>query len=218
MFKNERHDFQNELRARGIRHLVHFTTEQNLPIILESGSILSRLKLTEITHPDDAIQDAIVTNDTIRLDGKTDFVNLSIEHPNIPLLNAYKRRNSLSYVNWCLLLLDPELIYHEETLFSVTNAASNRARQIGIDGSFASFCRLFDAKYAKTASVSVSKRYTADLQAEVLYKGEVSTRFLREVVFESEAHRVKAVSALRLLGTPIPETRVDADLFSIKRS
>jgi len=218
MFKSDRRAFETELSTRGITRLIHFTTEQNLPIIMEAGSVLSRSHLTEIRHPDESILDAVVTNDQVRLDNRPDYVNVSIEHPNIPLLNAYKRRNSLSHVNWCLLALSPELIFHRDTLFAITNAASNRAKKAGISGDISDFRRLFsDTAKPNDSALNSNSKYPVDIQAEVLYQGSIPTGYIDEVIFETDEHQAKTVAALRLLGVPVPKNKVDPRMFKIAR-
>lgn len=77
------HEYQKEIQKRRITCLIHFTENKNLLSILTHGFILSRDRLQEL---DQDKRDFTEINDILRLDKLTDYINLSVEFPNVNLL------------------------------------------------------------------------------------------------------------------------------------
>jgi hypothetical protein len=213
--------FQNDIISRGIEHLIHFTPTINLLSILQEERILSRalLEMYEIDQTD--ILDFIEFTDSIRYDDKN-YINLSISSPNYLLFDRFQERtNSMPHINWCILKINPKYIYQEETLFSVTNAASTIAKKhFGITGDFNKFQRLFEdrlqMKYGIATRGGLKPKYPTDVQAEVLVRNEIPISDILEVCFKDHFSLAAARAALSDYETS--NFSIDQSLFLNKRT
>lgn len=211
--------FQREIARRGIQHLVHFTTTINLLSIFEQGRVLCRDAIDRlgIDCPELAPQDYIDYMDSQRLDGLTEYVNLSVERPNRFLLRTFQRRNDLSWFTWCILRINAKHIYRDSTLFSVTNAASRAAANYGIDGSFENFTALFQDTVATRKHTlrrgRLPPHFTTDVQAEVLVKNAIPVEDVHQVCFRTKDNLQETRAAFSLQGFNTDNFVVTPDLF-----
>ncbi len=218
-------DFQNEIAAKGISRLVHFTSTENLLSIFHEKKLLSRKKLESknVSYKDTI--DLMDFNDGVRYDDKS-YINLSVEYPNTKLFNVFKRNAEENiYIHWCIITLDTSLIYQENTLFSVTNAA-NGANKPYINGSLNTFRAMFAPTLPITTSYDsfvISRprgllvKYPTDIQAEVLVKDEIDISFIKNVCFPSEEEKQDCKTAFLLEGFPVDKFLVDESLFKAER-
>ncbi len=137
-------DFQNEIAKKSIEYLIHFTPTLNLFSILENQKIMSRAKLENLDIEQFDILDYAQFTDDVRYDDKN-YINLSISKPNSFLFSKFRQKTQDDCtINWCVLKINAKYIYEKETLFAVTNAASNAAkRQFGISGDLSKFQMMF---------------------------------------------------------------------------
>ncbi len=213
-------DFKNEIGSRGITQLVHFTSTENLINIYKEGRILSRQKLeaAELTYQDTL--DALDYHDDIRYDDKR-YINLSVQHPNSFLFEVFKtKKRGIPYINWCVLLLDTDIILRSETLFSVTNAANARNKPY-INGAISTFRNMF----APTLLVQTSRNekvftrnglkdcYPTDAQAEVLAKDKIDVGLIKNVCFRNIEDLNSCKAAFKLMRFPSDNFIVDDSLF-----
>lgn len=106
--------FIKEIEDRRITRLCHFTKSNKALHILRSASGIKAV---------DFIQDDVYdANDELRLDGKTDFVNCSIEYPNYWYWKHIKDNHPL-FKDWVILFINPSILLKESTEFCFTNAA-----------------------------------------------------------------------------------------------
>ena len=72
------------VKCRGITRLVHFTPFLNLCGMFNRGGIWPRAKLEDYNkeNPDEDMMAYINWNDKLRLDGRNDCINLSIQRIN----------------------------------------------------------------------------------------------------------------------------------------
>lgn len=218
-------EFQNELNQRGIEFLIHFTPTINLFSILENNELMSRAKLESLDIEQFDILDYVQFTDDVRYDDKT-YINLSISGPNTYLFSRFRQKTKDDFtINWCVLKIDPKHIYDSETLFSVTNAASNAAkRQFGISGNLDKFKMLFTEQLninayngIRTISRNSAKsKYPTDVQAEILVKDKISSDSILAVCFESEEKMAEAKAAMSAFDTS--KFVVDKEIFSPNRS
>ena len=175
--------------------MTHFTPVENVASILKHG-LVPRAKFAEL-----GIRNLYV-NDLQRRDGYLNGTSLSIEHPNILLLNRWER--DIGGV-WVVLLLDPMLIA-EDSLpkkFFRGNAAS--AIRTEVNNNFtptaADFDELFrdqayerlikmqklvednrDFSYLAKAKRGWTSADTNDLQAEVMVFDVIPPRSIKAIV------------------------------------
>lgn len=217
-------DFKKEIEERGIEYLIHFTPTINLFSILENQALMSRAKLESLDIEQFDILDYVKFIDDIRYDDKN-YINLSVSSPNTFLFYKFRQKTKDDItINWCVLKIDPKHIYDENTLFAVTNAASNAAkRQFGITGDFEKFKMLFkdQLKINTFNGVRILNRnglhpkYPTDVQAEVLVRDSIPSESIIEVCFESDEELAKAKAAMSLFNTN--NFVIDKEIFSPNR-
>lgn len=218
-------DFKNEIESRGIEYLIHFTPTINLFSILENNELMSRAKLESLDIEQFDILDYVQFTDEVRYDDKN-YINLSVSGPNTFLFSRFRQKTKDDFtINWCILKIDPKHIYDYDTLFSVTNAASNAAkRQYGISGDFEKFKMLFKHELnintfngvRKLTRSSTHSKYPTDVQAEILVKDTIPISSIIEVCFESEEKLAEAKAAMSLFDTS--NFIVNKEIFSPNRS
>lgn len=205
--KADRELFLEEIRNKAINSLVHFTSTINLMSIYEQGHILSRDELKGLGIDNPELDDYVEFNDSIRLDKRESYINTSIMFPNHFLFSRFRQKSALAYMNWCVIRIDPKYIYAEDTLFSVTNAASSAARnQYGIRGDIDAFRKLFDSPLTisgfsgqRTLVRSNTAEYhTTCVQAEVLVKERIPVEDIIEVCFKDDAELSATRAAMRV--------------------
>jgi len=212
-------EFQEEITKRGIKHLIHFTPTINLLSIFEQGRLLSRALLEE-NNIDDTLLDYIEFLDSIRYDDKH-YINLSLSFPNHYLFQRFRdRTQSRPYINWCVLKINTQYIMKEDTLFAVTNAASNIAKRVyGISGDIHKFKKLFEnglfTNFGVLQRRNLSLKYPTDVQAEVLVKNEIDFSDIIEVCFKDELDLANCKAALKDYNTE--NFIVDSKLFNNNR-
>jgi len=222
--KTDYNSFQSEIIKREIMCLVHFTETINLLSILENKKIYSRAQLEELKIEHQDLLDFIEFNDKIRLDELRDYINLSISFPNHYLFSKFREKMNSPYINWCVIKIDPKYIYEKNTLFAVTNAASNSARhQYQISGDFNKFKLLFKDELEITSTVNTKRpnrrnlkdKYPTDVQAEVLVKNQINYNDIIEICFQDKESMAAAKAACS--GCDISKFCLDDIMFGSNR-
>lgn len=218
-------EFQNEIEKRGIEYLIHFTPTLNLYSILEQEKLMSRATLENLDIEQFDILDYVQFTDNVRYDDKN-YLNLSLSGPNTFLFSKFRQKttNDLT-INWCVLKIDPKHIYDFETLFSVTNAASNAAkRQFGISGDIQKFRKLFLVElnintFSGTRNIkrgNIAEKYPTDVQAEILIKDSLPSKSIFSVCFQTKEKLAEAKAAMYEFDTS--NFIVDSEIFTPKRT
>lgn len=210
--------FQEEISKRGIEFLIHFTPTINLYSILEQGKLMSRKTLENLDIEQFDILDYAQFTDNVRCDDKG-FINLSISGPNTFLFSKFQERTKDDMtIDWCILKIDPKYIYEKETKFSVTNAASNVAKAIGVTGDLDKFKMLFANSINIPYGIrgKINSKYPTNVQAEVLVKKDIPVESIIEVCFNSRESFVSAKAALSEFDTS--NFVVDMEIFSPNRT
>lgn len=201
--KDDYLSIKNEAERRGINSLIHFTPTINLIGIIEQGALLSRANLEKMDIDVYDLLDYVQFTDQIRYDDKN-YINLSITHPNIYLMKNFMQRTLHDpSIDWCILTLNTDILLWQETLFSVTNAASTVAKQNGIRGNFEAFKKLFSErimlKQPHIRASNLPSNQTTDAQAEVLVKDKIPLSFIKSVAFRNQESMASTKTALSWL-------------------
>ena len=217
-------EFKNEIAKRSIEFLIHFTPTINLFSILENQQLMSRAKLENLDIEQFDILDYVKFTDDIRFDDKN-YINLSLSAPNTFLFSRFREKTKDDFtINWCVLKIDPKHIYDKNSVFSVTNAASNAAkRQFGITGDLEKFKMLFKEKlnintFNGVRIVNrngVHPKHPTDVQAEILVRDSIPSNSIIHVCFESEEKLAEAKAAMSSFDTS--NFTVDKEIFSPNR-
>lgn len=222
---NDYWELKKEVNIRRIAHLIHFTPTINLYSILENCELMSRAKLESLDIEQFDVLDYVQFTDDERYDDKN-YINLSLSGPNTFLLSRFREKTKNDpTLTWCILKIEKKFIFYHDTLFSVTNAASNAAkRQFGISGDFQKFRMLFqDPLNINTFNGvrvlyrnSVHPKYPTDVQAEILVKDAIPSESIIQVCFESEEKLAEAKAAMSSFETS--NFVVDKEIFSPNRA
>ncbi|MCB1948380.1 DarT ssDNA thymidine ADP-ribosyltransferase family protein [Nitrosomonas sp.] len=215
--------FHDDISKRRIEWLIHFTTTENLSSIIQYGALLSRTRVNELNIEIQDLLDFIQFPDDYRFDNLEDYINLSIQRPNRYLLDRFMQKlASHPDIHWCILKIQPHHIYARPTLFSVTNAASNAAKnKFGISGDFDKFTSLFQNELTISTSSGtrtfnrngIPDNYTTDIQAEVLVKNAILYEDIINICFRDEETLNNTRSAFNIMGLDTTKFIVDKDIF-----
>lgn len=184
---------------RGVTRLCHITRSMTLPFIIERGEIVATSRLDEdqlaIYYP----------NDDLRLDGHKTHVACSIQYPNSWYLRSVHAREPL-FKDWIVLLLEPDPLWWEGTLFCPVNAATERGRYI--EGSVDGFDAMFDT-FTPTGRIGRGLTHLdscpTDNQAEVLVPDGIRLDLVRCVVVRDESQAMRERWRIREFGLMAPE-------------
>jgi hypothetical protein len=211
-------------RRRGITRLVHFTPLQNLIGIVQIGEVLPQRSLFAYAEarPDAFLMDYVRVNDALRLDGRRDCVNLSIQHPNTFLFRRFRERH-VSCDLWVVLSFPPDLLDTPDTLFTTGNAAATSVKRYGTAGGVAGFEALFGEGTppagtrggAGLARSRLAPCYPVSVQAEALLPAGIPVSRIAAISVETVEEAARVGGLLRCLDTGGLASRVCVcpDLF-----
>ncbi len=195
--------------AREIRRLCHFTPSRNLQHIAAGKmGVLSTAALSA------AERAAYNATDLARYDGHRDHICCSIEFPN-GWYFATARNNEPLFPDWVVLLLRPDSLWRDGTLFSPRNAAANGGRHL------APGAEAFEALFAETVSGSGGQVFRrthhmreatpTDQQAEVLIPDRVPMDDIIGIAVVDENQARTEQARLRTNG-------IDPDIFTFVKA
>lgn len=156
--------------SQEIEEIVHFTRIENLPSILSIG-LQNRIKLQEKNQE-------IFINDIMRLDNRLNGISLSITHPNQGMF--YKYRMASESNNWCVIILNPRILWELNCLYCRHNAADSRISRLNDDAlsNKKSFLSMFSRE---ERNLSLPKNHTTDVQAEVLCLNDIPVEYIDKI-------------------------------------
>lgn len=143
-----------EISNRQIENLIHFTSVENLEMVLQNG----------LTEKDELHRREVSfdKNDQLRLEG-SGKVCATIEYPNIKLLSKYRHLKGRN--NYAIILINPEAAAQEDVDFYYANAATRKGE------TKCSFGEMFSDQ---------SARLPLDNQAEIQMK-EIPRNYIKEI-------------------------------------
>lgn len=181
-------DILESLKARKVKHLVHFTVLDNLPSICKNG-ICSRF---------DQEQNGSVGvwTDANRYDAHLDCSSFSITFPNYLMMYHKSKHFDLA-----VLLIDPmalEELGEENIAFYQGNAAN----KYNSSSSFSAHCgvkaldKMFEAQVTDSKGIIIQRAkqclpitQPTDPQAEVMIRGVVNPKYIKKIIFKTDADR-----------------------------
>ncbi len=160
---------------RGITDVMHFIQLSNLNSILQNG-ICTR----EYLYRHDIQFDY---NDDLRIDGFENSISFSISFPNYRMFYRLRQENNC---NWIVLICNAQILGTFNCIFCYTNAADTR---ILLDDhnrlrSDTAFEEMFSERHGSRDNLDDDD--PTDVQAEVLCLENVSTDYIRAIVFDDE--------------------------------
>lgn len=192
-YSKESRAINDLLAQRGVEHLCHFTTFENLRSMVEMGGLVSRKTLEKYEVQADV-------QDGLRLEG-SQFINLSIQRPNNFLWDKFAKRYPQK--EWCLLMLNPDICQCEGVLFTTANATATNVRCKGTNPGVAGLDALFSNIVINTRGYTIRSSETprncpTSIQAEVLCPEPIAWEDVYEVVVCSEVDKARLVKMIGL--------------------
>jgi hypothetical protein len=205
---------QDVIHERGITEVLHFTTNKGLVGILYSGVVKPRARLPE----EKTLEHIYTPNAAFRKDvAWLNHVNLSIGRINSQFFEVSAGRwHRDKDIWWCILSFDPIILTHDGVCFTTTNniyPATRRGRgEVGLKALFEQvvYAR-YGARIDRPSNLELS--FPTCEQAEVLYPGDLSTRFLRKVYVARHEDHDDVCGQLAALGLPPLDTVVEPKVF-----
>ncbi|MFV8141865.1 DarT ssDNA thymidine ADP-ribosyltransferase family protein [Mycolicibacterium senegalense] len=180
------------IAERGITEILHFTTAPpGFVGICATGMVHSRYRL-EVAKYLEHIYTPNCPNRDKDADW-TDYISLSISRVNNSMLGYSKGWHPGGGIWWVVLSFDPVILTHTGVHFVTTNNsyAATLRRAPGAAG----LADMFSQAVPWGHHGSVHRRragtpahWTTDIQAEVLYPGELSLQYLRAVYVAQDDH------------------------------
>jgi hypothetical protein len=204
---------QEVVKKRGIREILHFTTNHGLLGILASGKVKSRKRLKN----DEQLEFILKENTPIVKDPKwIDYVNLSISRIN---RNLYEISSNRWHPElwWCILSFDPKILAYSGVHFVTTNNIYPAAiRGQGGDALENLFAPLVQGRYNDRIMRPPDLPLCCPTcrQAEVLYPGELSTEYLQRIYVENCENQDDAFAQFSALGHREISIVVDLRIFT----
>ena len=177
---------------RGITEVLHFTTAPpGFVGICATGMVRTRDRLEE----DKYLEHIYTPNcrDRNKDPEWTDHISLSISRVNNSMLGYSKGWHPEAGIWWVVLSFDPAILTHPGVYFATTNNSYSATvrRATGAGG----LADLFSSAVPWGYFGSVHRRradmpayWTTDIQAEVLYPGDLPVKFLRAAYVAQEDH------------------------------
>lgn len=184
------------IKSRGIKELLHFTTNQGITGILATGDIKARSDLPKENHLEFIYKYNCENRSRDR--NWWNYVNLSITSVNSHLFNIASNNWHAQGDNWwCILALDPKICTHEGVYFATTNNMySGVTRNKGNNGLKA----LFEKQITRWSGNIIHRQETTPKnqptceQAEVLYPDSVLLNYATKIYVENDENLDKVES------------------------
>ena len=205
------------IKRRGITEVLHFTTNEGLLGILYTRSVKSRQKLPK----EKTLEYIYQPNAVFRKDKDwLNYINLSISRINYQFFDVSANRwHRDRNVWWCVLSFDPVILFHSGIYFTTTNNMYTGVRRnTGEKGLRA----LFDSLIIQWAGQIVRRdsdlpaKFPTCFQAEVLYPGELSTKFLQRVYVSTGEDHDDICGQCAGVSFPDLEVRILPEIFKEK--
>lgn len=203
------------ISSKGIKDILHFTTNSGLVGILDTGYLRSHQRVGK----DQRLEFILKNNSQIRKDTAwLDYVNLSITEINKEFFQSSERLHTGSC--WRILSFDPEILTHEGVYFSTTNniypVAKRGTGPEGLESLFSSPIPWGYFGSKKWRSHNLSSAHTTDIQAEVLYPQEISIKYLQRIYVPSEKDQDDVSGLIQALKNKSIDVIIAPERFGVK--
>ena len=199
---------------RGIKSVVHFTTNRGSLGVFRTKALKSRHRLNgdeqlkHIFQPNAASRD----KDADWLD----YANLSISRINTDFFGASGNWHKEKDFFWCILDFSHEILSHHGVQFTTTNniyTGVNRGKGAeALEATFNSVICQWSGRLVRRPE-SYPLYLPTCRQAEVLYPGEVSTEYLQKIYVREESDGDELVGQMELVRHREIEIEVKPEFF-----
>jgi len=203
------------VNSRGIQEILHFTTNKGILGILDARALKARARLNSDARLEYIFQPNAA--DRGRDEDWLDYVNLSISRIN----HYFFQKSAGSWHKykdlwWCVLSFTPEILEHDGVIFTTTNNIYSSVKRApgakGLGDAFAKTIVRWNRNIV-TRPEDLPDNMTTCEQAEVLYPGELSTRYLRTIYVRSDETADELAGQIRAVNHYSVDIQVNAELF-----
>jgi len=180
---------------RGIKEILHFTTNLGFVGILDAGHVKPRKTLPSNRRLAHILK--LNCSDRSRDVDWHNHVSLSITGVNEYFFQISNRWHKKDVAWWCMLSFKPEILTHSRVVFCTTNNAYSNVVKRGYGAS--GLEALFANQIVEYESGTIARRFSStpsnqptSKQAEVLYPGELSLDYLQNI-YVNESDNASAV-------------------------
>lgn len=201
--------------SRGIRQLLHFTTNRGALGILACKAIKPRTQLVA----DPQLEKIFYPNAANRSRDEAwhDYVNLSVSNVNQNFFsictNNWHRDKDFW---WAVFAVNPDVLIHAGVYFATTNnmySGVQRAEgEKGFNSLFAPVVMRWRGNFIHRSASTPESSPTCN-QAEVLYPGALSTKFIERVYVRSDSYADELAGQIAVSDHSALEILVDPSLF-----
>jgi len=203
------------VKARGVSEILHFTTNKGILGILDAQSLKARARL----HEDERLEYIFKLNaeNRDRDSAWHDYVNLSLSRINSNFFSASGNWHKHEDLWWCVLSFLPEILDHPGVYFTTTNNMYSGVRRSTGEAGMES---LFATTITKWTGNTISRRqdlpshFTTCIQAEALYPGAVSTKYLQRIYVTNESAADELAGQISMLRHPEVPIIIRPEIFS----
>lgn len=206
------------VRTRGIAEVLHFTTNKGCLGVLAMRALKARKHLSDEKALEFILQ--INAADRSRDTAWHGYVNLSISRINTHFFRTSGSWHRDKDIWWCILSFSSEILGHAGVHFSTTNNMYSGAKRAvgpqGLEALFGSQILHFHSRYQSQSVVrnkNLPEHMTTCEQAEALYPGDVSTRFLQKIYVAEGTHADEVAGQLRVVDHHHVDIIVDPGKF-----
>lgn len=202
------------IEQREITEVLHFTTHRGLLGALHSRVVKSRKRLPA----DVDLQYIYLPNANFRKDVDwLDYVNLSVSRINIDFFKACCRWHRAEDLWWCIMSFAPVIMTHEGVYFATTNNMYTGVKRgmgaVALESLFAQRVTRWSGNMA-VRSLDSPSHFTTCVQAEVLYPGELSVKYLRRIYVIRAEDLDEVHAQLAMTGFQAVEVLLDPERFA----
>ena len=191
------------IEHRGIREVLHFTTNLGLTGIVASRVLHPRARLSD----DNYVEHVAMANCAVRYDPQyLDYVNLSIGRIASLFDISRTRWHASKDLWWCVLSFRPEILTHDGVIFTTTNNKWHKSvlrapGTVGLEQMFAERVQYFERPpQTEDRHPGLRLNMPTHREAEVLYPGDLNLEYLQTVYVATERHDRVAFAQLKLQG------------------
>lgn len=198
----------DELTARGVTRLCHFTKLQSLTHILASADGIVASSAIQ--------QDTKHTNDSFRFDGELDHVCCTIEYPNSWFLNKAIQNNMDNiFREWVVLCISLDVLLHRSAKFCECNASSKCGKYIRSDMSqIGDIFALEVPSFQHKRSPKMLSCCPTNGQAEILIKDNIPRQYIKRIIVGNHDVAKNVYAMVKLYAIPDIPVYIAPDVLS----
>jgi hypothetical protein len=201
------------ITQRGIKRVLHFTTNLGLVGVFATRFIKSR----ELLNEDQYLEHLFTANNPVRKDPQwAGYVSLSISRINTEHLEFSRQNHLRDDLWWSIIDLSPDVLTHPGVLFVTANNIWPRSqRATGLAGLKALFDPRVGGRYSSNHDRydGMPDAWTTCDQAEALYPGEVDSSYIRRIYVSSDEHAADVEAGLGATYHPDIPVEVNGGVF-----